>query len=201
MQQESSQELLGGNCHQPLLVLMGIIFPAEGDLAISNVYDPVVGDGDAMRAAGQIVEDMFGSSEWSFGVDYPVMAKQRSQKCKKSFLLGKPFDTGAEPEFALEESALQTGDELTAKDAAQYLNRQEKRIPFRSLKGRFTGLLSLENDIAGMKRAAAIAQTGGHPERERNPVYTLNHLRMAERSHPVPCRTADARSESSTSSR
>ena len=62
MQQEPSQELLGGNCHQPLLVLMGIIFPAEGDLAIGNVYDPVVGDGDAMRVAGQIVEDMFGSA-------------------------------------------------------------------------------------------------------------------------------------------
>ena len=75
MEQEPSQKLLGGHGHQPLLAFVGIVFPAESDLAIGKVHDPVVGNGDAMRVAGQIVEDMFGSSEWPFGVDHPVVAK------------------------------------------------------------------------------------------------------------------------------
>ncbi|MCU1273015.1 MAG: hypothetical protein JWO48_446 [Bryobacterales bacterium] len=75
MEQKPTQKLLGGHGHQPLLALMGVIFPAEGDLAIGEVHDPVVGDGDAMRVAGQIVKDMFGSPEWPFGVDHPVVTK------------------------------------------------------------------------------------------------------------------------------
>ena len=71
---------------------------------------------------------MFGSAKWSFGVDHPVMAKQRLQEPKKRFLRRQPFHTAGKPEFALEESAFQTGDELTAKDAAEYLDRQEEGI-------------------------------------------------------------------------
>ena len=127
VEQEPPQELLGGHCHQPLLALVRIVFPAEGDLAVGKVHDPVVGDGDAMRVAGQIVEDMFGSSEWPFGVDHPVVAKQRPQESMERFLLGEPFQTAGEPQFPCTESAFQTGDELAAKHAAQHLHRQEER--------------------------------------------------------------------------
>ena len=122
MEQEPSQKFLGTYGHQSLLTLVGVIFPSKGNLAIGNVDDPVVGNRYAMRIAGQIVEDMFGSSEWPFGVDHPVVAKQQSQKLIERFLFGQPFHTTRKPEFALEESALQTGDELTPKDAAQYLD-------------------------------------------------------------------------------
>jgi hypothetical protein len=128
MEQEPSQKFLGSYGHQPLLTFMGVIFPSKGNLAIGNVDDSVIGNRDAMRIAGQIVEDMFGSSEWPFSVDNPVVAKQRSQKLIERFLFGQPFHTASKPEFPLEESALQTGDELTAKDAAQHLDRQEERI-------------------------------------------------------------------------
>jgi len=57
VKQEPPEKLLGGYGHQPLLVPVRVIFPAEGDLAVGNVDDPVVGDRDAMRVAGQIVED------------------------------------------------------------------------------------------------------------------------------------------------
>src|SRR5215218_10667065 len=44
------------------------------------------------------------------------------------FRLGKLFQTAGKPEFPLIERALQTGDELAAKHATQYLDRQEERI-------------------------------------------------------------------------
>ena len=60
MEQAPSQKFVGGHRHQPSLALVGIVSLAESDLAIGKVHDPVVGNGDAMRVAGQVVEDMFG---------------------------------------------------------------------------------------------------------------------------------------------
>ena len=37
-----------------------------------------VGDGYAMGVAAQILEQILGSSERSFGVDYPVLSDERS---------------------------------------------------------------------------------------------------------------------------
>lgn len=77
--------------HQPLLAFVSVIFPSEGDFAIGDVHNPVVGNRDAIGIAGQIVEDMFGSPEWAFGVDDPIVAKRRPQKLVERFLLGKLF--------------------------------------------------------------------------------------------------------------
>lgn len=123
MKQEPPKKLLGGDSHQSLLALVGIIFPSKRHLAIGNIDNPVIGDGDAMRIASQIVEHMFGSSEWPFGVDYPVVTKQWPEKSMEGFLLGKLLHTTGEPEFSLLESALQTGNKLAAKHAAQHLHR------------------------------------------------------------------------------
>jgi hypothetical protein len=84
VEQEPPQKLLGGDRHQPFLVLVGVVFPAERDLAVGQAYDPVVGDSDAMRVAGQLMQDVFGSAEGSFGVDYPILAEQRPQKAWKA---------------------------------------------------------------------------------------------------------------------
>ena len=128
MEQEPPQKLLCGHGHEPLLALVGIIFPAEGDHAIGKVDDPVVGDGDAMGVAGQVVEDMFRSSEWPFCIDHPVLTKQWPQKSKKGFLRGERLYAARKDQFSLVESALQTGYEFAAKDAAQYLHRQKKGV-------------------------------------------------------------------------
>ena len=87
VKQEATQKLLGGHGHEPFLVLMRVILPPECDLAVGEVHDPVIGDRHAMRIAGQIMKDVFGSSEWPFGVDHPVMAKQLPQKGMEELLL------------------------------------------------------------------------------------------------------------------
>ena len=96
MEQESPEELFGGHGHQPLFVLVRIILPAEGDLAVGKVHDPVIGNGDAMRVAGQIVENMFRSAEWPLRIDHPVLAEQRSQEGMEGLLFGEHFHTSGE---------------------------------------------------------------------------------------------------------
>ena len=48
-----------------------------------------------------VITRCFLCEHWPFGVNHPVMTKQRSQKLKKRFLLGQPFHTAGKPEFAL----------------------------------------------------------------------------------------------------
>ena len=46
VEQEAAQELIDGQSHEPLLVAMGGIAPAEGDVALGENNQPAVGDGD-----------------------------------------------------------------------------------------------------------------------------------------------------------
>src|SRR5258708_23886440 len=46
----------------------------------------------------------------------------------ESLLSREPFHAAGEQQFSVTEGALQAGDEFTAKDAAQYLYRQEEGI-------------------------------------------------------------------------
>ena len=52
---------------------MGVVSPAEGDLIVLEGHETMVGDGDAMGVAGEVVEDMLGAAEGRLGVDDPVL--------------------------------------------------------------------------------------------------------------------------------
>ena len=96
VKQKPPKELLGGYSHQPLFVLVRIIFPAEGDFAVGKVHDPVIGNGDSVSVAGQIVENMFGSSEGTFGIDYPILAEQGPEEGMEDFAFRKQFHSAGE---------------------------------------------------------------------------------------------------------
>jgi hypothetical protein len=63
VKQEAAQELMGGNCHDLLLAAMGIDSSADGDAIVLKGHETMVGDGDAMGIAGQIVEHLFRAAE------------------------------------------------------------------------------------------------------------------------------------------
>ena len=94
----------------------------------TKVYDPVVGDGYAMRVAGQVVEDMFGPSEGPFGIDHPILTEQGPQKSMEGFWFADSFETSGKEQFPITESMLEAGNELAAEYAAQHLHRQEEGI-------------------------------------------------------------------------
>src|ERR1019366_444046 len=54
MEQESAQELLDIQSHEPLLVAMGGVSPLEGDIALRESDQPAVGDGDAMGVGARL---------------------------------------------------------------------------------------------------------------------------------------------------
>ena len=79
MEQEAAQELIDRQSHEPLLVAVRGIAPAEGDVAIGESNEPGVGDGDAMGVGAEIAQHMFRSAEGRLGVDDPVVAEQYPQ--------------------------------------------------------------------------------------------------------------------------
>jgi hypothetical protein len=70
--QEAAQELLGGDRHDLLLAAARIIFPAKRDPIILERNQSMVGDGDAVRIASEIVQNMLGTAEGWLGIDDPV---------------------------------------------------------------------------------------------------------------------------------
>ena len=51
MEKEPAQELIGGDSHELLLIVMRIIFPPKRDLAIRESHESVVGDSNAVCVA------------------------------------------------------------------------------------------------------------------------------------------------------
>lgn len=67
--QESAQELICGDGHDLLLAAVRKVFPAKRDSIILERNQSMVGDGDAVRIASEIVQNMLGTAEGWLGID------------------------------------------------------------------------------------------------------------------------------------
>jgi hypothetical protein len=72
---ESAQELICGDRHDLLPAAVRIVFPAKQDSIILERNQSMVGDGDAVRIASEVVQNMLGTAEWWLGIDDPVLAE------------------------------------------------------------------------------------------------------------------------------
>ncbi len=80
MQKEAAQKLLGCHSHQFLFAAVGVILPAERHAAIGEVNDSMIGDGNAMGVAGQVMKDVLRAAERRFGIHDPILAEERTKK-------------------------------------------------------------------------------------------------------------------------
>ena len=64
----SRGNLRSRKCHQTLFAAVCIVLPAERYFAVSEANQPVVGDGDSVRVAGEAVENMQRSAEGRLGI-------------------------------------------------------------------------------------------------------------------------------------
>ena len=80
MLQEAAQKLLRRTSQGAWLAAMCVILPAKTHRGIRDREQAVVGDGDAMSVAGQIVKDVFWSAEGWLGINDPVPLRQSAQK-------------------------------------------------------------------------------------------------------------------------
>jgi hypothetical protein len=90
--EKTSQKLIGGDRHDFLLAAVRIVFPEKRDPIILKRNESMVGDGDAVRIASEIVQNMLGIAEGWLGIDDPVLVEELSEKLAKATWLSKTLE-------------------------------------------------------------------------------------------------------------
>ena len=85
VEEKAPQELLHRQGHQALLIGVGGVSPAKGNLVAMQRDEAMVGDGDAMGVGAQVVQDILGATERRLAVDHPLAAEQGAQEGRESF--------------------------------------------------------------------------------------------------------------------
>ncbi|HMH07922.1 MAG TPA: hypothetical protein VK579_14675 [Terriglobales bacterium] len=124
--EEAAQELIAREGHHFLLIVVGRVTPAKGNLAVRQSDESVVGDGDAVSIAAEILQHVLGSAEGWFGVDDPIFAEERTQPGSEELGMGEGCEFSGQVQLTAFKGRLQAGDELATKHASQYSNGKEE---------------------------------------------------------------------------
>jgi hypothetical protein len=71
---KAAQKLGCGECHDALLVAVGIVFPAKGHVVTIEAKETLVADGHAMSVTAEVTKDTFGLAKSGLGINDPVLA-------------------------------------------------------------------------------------------------------------------------------
>ena len=72
VEQESTDELLGDECHGLVTAVVAIVFPAKLNLPVVQPVQPVVRDNNPMGVPCDVLKDLLWSAERWLGVDLPI---------------------------------------------------------------------------------------------------------------------------------
>src|SRR5450631_4449129 len=86
----------------------------------------MVGNGDAMRIARQIMQHMFRAAEGRLGIDDPALPIEGAQEHGEALLVVKRRALTEEAQLTAGKEASQPGNELAAEDTAEHRDRQQK---------------------------------------------------------------------------
>jgi hypothetical protein len=89
MDEESPEELISRDGHHLLLTAVGVVLPSERDLIFPESDESMVGDGDAVGVAGEIVEHMLSAAEGRLGIDDPLLRIELSQELSETLWAGQ----------------------------------------------------------------------------------------------------------------
>ena len=88
VEQEPADEFLRREGHGAM-VMVSIVLPAEANVAVLDGQKTVVGDGDTMRVAPDVVEDLLRPGEGWLTIDHPCDRKSSGKEDEHEVL--KPF--------------------------------------------------------------------------------------------------------------
>jgi hypothetical protein len=73
MKEEPSYELIGLERHSFLFIPIGIVPPAEGDIAVLHFKDTVITDSDPVGISAEVLKDTLGAVEGRLAIDNPFL--------------------------------------------------------------------------------------------------------------------------------
>src|ERR1035437_8230345 len=101
MQQETADELLGGDRRYLGLFRVPVVFPAKRNLAVWQGYQTLVGDGHAMGVVAEILDHLGRSAAGWHGVHHPCGLADRRQKIERRQGVPQGLQIGEELELAV----------------------------------------------------------------------------------------------------
>ena len=126
VQKEPSQKLIERQLHQPFLVVVHRVAPAEQDLAVLQRNRAVIGDRYPVPLTTEIAERVLGSSERAFCIDHPLGTEQAPQHGRKGSWRSQTRQAAVETGLAGRMQFTQPCHELSPEDPAEDVHWQEE---------------------------------------------------------------------------
>ena len=111
----------------------------------------MVGDGNTVGIAAEILQDVLGSAEGWFGVNDPIFAEERTQPGSEELGMGERCQFSGQMQLTVFEGRLQAGDELAAEHAPQYGDGKEEAWVGSNPAGVIAGESAGGNDTVDMR--------------------------------------------------
>ncbi len=123
VEQKSPDELVRREGHGFLLIVVAVVSPVEFHLAIFDVDDPVIGNGDAVRVAADIVHHLLWPGERWLGVDDPFHISHWIEITGESLWILQCLKQREELQLTTVECLLQIPQEQSAEEPREHLYR------------------------------------------------------------------------------
>ena len=120
VKQKAANELVGTHGHLLLGVTMPVVAPTEADGSILDADEAAVCNGDAVRVAAEISEDMRGRAEGRLGIDDPGHPAQRPERFGKGRTGAELTERAEELQSPRRMRRLQPREEQPAKEARKH---------------------------------------------------------------------------------
>ncbi len=119
MLEKPPDELRRIKAHRALDATAPVVFVAEDDFAIVDVNQTLIGDGDAVSIASQILEYLLWTCEGRLGVDDPIVTVQPLDEITCGHRVPERFDRTFEGQLAFSPSPLEEVDELSGDEVTK----------------------------------------------------------------------------------
>ncbi len=117
VEEHASDELRGRERHRCLSLAVPVIGVAEAGLSCVDIQQPVVGDGEAVGIAADVIHDLRGATEGRLGVDDPVALPYGLEVIGKALRVGQRLERPEETQLPV----------VNASNSASRNNRRNSR--------------------------------------------------------------------------
>jgi hypothetical protein len=131
MKEEPSYELIGLESHDLFFITIGIVPPAEGDIAVLDFEDTIIADSDPVGISAQILKDTLSAVERRLAIDNPFFMVELASEHLKDSRFFQMTDAAWEDKITCFKTAFKIVQELAPEQRGHNPYRDEKILPAR----------------------------------------------------------------------
>ena len=127
--QEAADKFVGADRHHLLPIVIGVVFPAKLDAVIVQGNQAVVGDGDPVRVASEVVEHLLRAGKRRLRIHNPLLLARRSKMLLKGIAASQGCEASRELQSTRVKGVIEQFKESTTIKARQNSNGQKEAGP------------------------------------------------------------------------